>query len=81
MGYQVTVDQAEICLVNQGGRLEGLPRSLMSQPGGSQLPQFIVDQWQELIGGGRHPTLNRAQNPGDVAHGPPSKTYMGYPLL
>ena len=49
----VDVDQPEIGLVHQGRGLQRLPRLLLGQFLRGQLPQFVVDQRQKLLGGSR----------------------------
>ena len=45
------VDQADVGLVDQGGRLESLPRLLLGHLLCRQFPQLVVDQRQKLLGG------------------------------
>ena len=61
-------DEPEIGLVDQIGRLEGLPRGLAGEPLGGQPAQFLVDQGQELLGGPRVALLDRREDVRDVAH-------------
>ena len=44
-------DQAEVGLVDQGGRLERVIRSLGCHPRGGEFAQFVVDERQEFGGG------------------------------
>jgi hypothetical protein len=44
--HPVNIDQPEIGLVNQRGRLKRLPGLLLGQPLRCQLPQLVVDQRQ-----------------------------------
>ena len=37
------VHQSQICLVHKSRRLKGLPRLLISHPGGSKPAEFVVD--------------------------------------
>ena len=60
--------QPQVGLVDQGRRLERLARLLLRQPLGGQLAQLVVDERQELLGGGRVAVLDRGQDPGDVGH-------------
>src|SRR5262249_41315679 len=62
------VHQPQVRLVDQGGGLEGLARLLLGQPLGREPAQFVVDQRQELRGGGRIALLDGRQDTGDVAH-------------
>ena len=56
--------------MDEGGRLEGLARPLVGQPGGGELAQLVVDEGEELLGGTRVTLLGRGQDAGDLAHGP-----------
>ena len=42
---------ADIDLVHQGGRLEGLPGLLLGQPPGGQLAELLVDEREQRLGG------------------------------
>src|SRR5262249_31620827 len=55
-------------LVDQRCGVECLPRFLVSELLGRQLPKLVVDQRQELIGGLRIALLNGGQDSGDFAH-------------
>ena len=46
------VHQSDIRLVDQGRGLKRLARLLLGHLLGRQLPQFVVDQRQKLLGGG-----------------------------
>ena len=61
-------DEPQVGLVDQGGRLERLPRLLLGQLLGRQLAQLVVDQRQELLGGVRVALLDGGQDAGDVGH-------------
>src|SRR5262249_23152983 len=60
--------EPKVRLVDQGRGLERLLRSLLSQPLGGEPAQFVVDQRQELLGGGRVALLDGRQDLGDVGH-------------
>ena len=62
------VHQPQVGLVDQGRGLERLARLLLGQPLRRQLAQLVVDQRQELLGGGRVALLDGGQDAGDVAH-------------
>ena len=47
----IHIHQAEVSLVNQSRGLERLAGLLLGQPLRRQLPQLVVDQRQELLGG------------------------------
>jgi hypothetical protein len=55
--------------MHQCGGLQGLPGLFLGHPLGSQLTQFVIDQRQELLGGGRVALLDGGQDARDVAHG------------
>src|SRR5262245_18221748 len=65
-------DQAQVGLVTQGCRLEGLAGPLAGQLLGGEPPQLLVDQWQELAGGVRVALLVGRQDPRDLVHTWPS---------
>ena len=54
--------------MDQGRGLERLARLFLGQFLRRQLPQFIVDQRQELLGGVHVAFFDRAQDSGEVAH-------------
>ena len=58
------VHQAEVGLVDQGGRLQRLAGPLPGQLVGRQTAEFVVDQRQELLGGVRVARLDCRQDPG-----------------
>src|SRR5262245_61723004 len=64
----VTGDQAEIGLMHKGGRLQRLARLFLSELGGGQLTQFVVNQRQKLRGSCRISPVDRRENAGDVVH-------------
>jgi hypothetical protein len=41
-------DEPKVRLVNQGGRLEGLARPFVRQPGGGELAKFVVDEREQF---------------------------------
>ena len=49
--------------------LERLAGCLLNQFLGSQLPQLLVDEWQQLFGGMRIALLNGAEDARNVVHG------------
>src|SRR5262249_71798 len=69
-------DQAQVGFVNQGRRLQRLPRLFLGQLLGGQLAQLVVDQRQDFArggrgagrGGGRVGGLDGGQDLGDVSH-------------
>src|SRR5262249_16125098 len=61
-------DQAEVGLVDQGGGLEGLAGLLLRQLGPRQLPQFVVDEGQQLVGGLRVSLLDSTQDARHLTH-------------
>ena len=54
--------------MDQGRGLERLPGLLVGQPLCSQLPQFVVNQRQQLLGGSGIALLDGAKDAGDIAH-------------
>src|SRR5262249_48110865 len=47
----LAADQSEVGIVDEGGRLEGLPGPLLGQSCRGESAQFVVDQGQQLGGG------------------------------
>ena len=64
----LAADQAEIGLVDQGGRLERLAGPLLGQPPGGKLAQLVVDHREELPGRLRVAVLDGREDVGDVVH-------------
>ena len=62
------LDQPQVRLVDEGRRLERLPRLLLRQPLGGQFAQLVVDQRQQLLGGLRVALLDRREDSRDVVH-------------
>jgi hypothetical protein len=49
--FEVLVpDQPEICLVNEGGGVQGVARFLLGHPCLGKLPQFVVDEREQISG-------------------------------
>jgi len=63
-----TIDEAEVGFMHQGGGLERLTRLLVYQTLCRQLAQFVVDQWQELIGRVEIALFDGGQDARDFAH-------------
>jgi len=63
--------QAEIGLVNQCGRLQGLSRCLLGEARLGQLPKFGVDQREQRAGRLAIPSLNSRPDLFDFRHRPP----------
>src|SRR5262245_21668992 len=62
------IHQPEIGLVNQSRGLERLSWFFLSQLLGGKLPQFVVDQRQQLFGGVRIASLDCGKDARDIAH-------------
>src|SRR5580700_8076331 len=69
LGY---LDEPQIGLMDQGRRIESLPRSLLSHSLRRQLAQFVVDERQQFLGGDSIAPINRRENRAHIAH---SKEY------
>src|SRR5262245_32101602 len=67
--WRFVAKQAQVSFVNERGGLERLPRFLLGQLRGRQLPQLIVNQRQELFRGVWIATFDGAQDACDVVHG------------
>ena len=61
-------DQPQIRLMHQRRRLQRLPRLLLGQLRGRQLPQLVIDQRQQLLGGLRIALLDLRQDAGHIGH-------------
>ena len=57
--------------MGQRGSVEGLTRFLMRHPCSGESAQFVVDQWQQLLGSVRVALLNGRQDAGDFVHRSP----------
>ena len=60
--------QPHIRLMDEGRRLERLPRLLLGQPGRGQFAQLVVDQRQKLLSGRRIALFDLRENAGDIRH-------------
>jgi hypothetical protein len=60
--------ESQPCFVNERGGLQGLAGFFLRNLGGSEPAQLIINQRQQLIGGGRIAVLSRFQNARDIAH-------------
>ena len=65
----VNIDQPDVRLVDQRGGLKRLAGILLGHLCSGQLPQFVVDQRQQLLGGGGVALFDGAEDMCDVAHG------------
>ena len=64
----LAIDQAEVGLVDQGGRLERLPRLLPGEPLLGELPELSVDEGEELLRCPGVTLLDGREDAGDVVH-------------
>ena len=62
-------DQPQPSLVDQCGRLERLPRSFLGHPRRGKFAQFLVNQWQEFLGGLSFALMHASQDARHLAHG------------
>src|SRR5262249_43518817 len=65
---RVRVDQPQVRLVNQGGRLQRLAGRFVGEFVRGELTQRVVDQRQQLLRGGRVALLDGGQDARDVTH-------------
>ena len=56
-------------LVDERRGLQGLPHPLIGHADGGQLAQFLIDQWEQLVGGLGITCVNGMEQLGDVGHG------------
>jgi hypothetical protein len=61
-------NQPQVCLMNQTGGLQRLPRFLLRQLLAGELAQLVIDQRQELLSGLKVALLDGGQDTGDVGH-------------
>jgi hypothetical protein len=66
--HRVGIDQAEVGLVDQVGGLKRLTWQLMRQPPCRQLPEFLVNQREELLGCLALPVLDGNEDPRHIVH-------------
>ena len=64
----LVADQPQVSLVHQGGGVEGVPGGLRGHPRGCELPQLVVDEWQQI--GRRLAVAGRGgvEEVGDLGH-------------
>jgi hypothetical protein len=62
------VHQSQVRLVDQRGRLQRLARFLLGKPLGGEPAEFVVDQRQQLLGGGSVTLLDGGQDTRGLAH-------------
>src|SRR5580698_1834527 len=62
------LDQPQIGLMDQGGRVERLARPLLSHSLRGQLAQFVIDQRQQFLGPGPITPMDRREYGRYVAH-------------
>jgi len=62
----IIANQAQVSLMNESGRLQRVPRILMSQAGRSEFAKFIVNQRQQLDRRLGIALLSCNENPGDI---------------
>jgi hypothetical protein len=66
--FGIGADQTKIGFVDQRRRLERLPWLLVRQPVSGELPQLVVNQGQQFLGGVRVALFDLTQNPGKFSH-------------
>ena len=64
----LVADETQVRLVDQGGGVQGVPGILRGHPRGSELPQLVVDQRQQLLGRLAVALLDGREDAGDVVH-------------
>ena len=70
----VHVHEPEVSLMDKRRRLQGLTGRLLRQPLGCRHAQLLVDEGQQLLGGGRVAVFDGVQDAGDFAHGGGSRS-------
>ena len=73
--------QPQIGFVDQGRRLERLPRLLPGELLRRQLAQLVVDQRQQLLGGGRVALFNGRQDQGYIIHNQSAYAFGRLPTI
>ena len=53
----------------QGSSLQGLAWFFLGQLAGSEFPQLVIDQWQQLFGRLAVAVFNRGEDTGNIGHG------------
>jgi hypothetical protein len=61
-------DESQPGLVDQGRRLQRLPRFLLAQPDGRKFPQLVIHQRQQLLCRGRIALVDCGKDSRNVAH-------------
>jgi hypothetical protein len=61
-------DQSKVCLMDQGGRLERVPRTLVRHVRACQSPQLVINQWQQLCGRLPVALSDGIEQPGGIIH-------------
>jgi hypothetical protein len=64
-----SADEAEVGLVDEGGGLKRLTGLLLSEFGGGQFAELVIDEGQELLGSVRIARFDLGEDAGDVGHG------------
>ena len=64
----LVADQTHVRLVDKGGGVQCVPGILRGHPRGSELPQLVVDQRQQLLGRLADAVLDGREDAGDVVH-------------
>jgi hypothetical protein len=65
----VHIDEAQVCLMDEGGGFERLSRLFLGELPCCESAQFVVDQWQKLRRGRWVAFLDRGQNVRNLGHG------------
>ena len=68
----LVADETQVRLVDQGGGVQGVPGILRGHPRGSELPQLVVDQRQQLRRRFGIAATDGVEQPGGLRHGPQS---------
>ena len=66
------LDEPQVGLVDERGRVEGLAGLFVGELLRRELSELVVDQRQQLAGRERLAAIDRLQNPGDLVHRDPT---------
>jgi hypothetical protein len=60
------IDEPQIRLIDQGGRLQAMPKTLPRQASAGDAMEFLVDERNQPLQRGLIPLMPRQEQPGDI---------------